>query len=79
MIFTMVVIGGITRLTDSGLSMSTWKLIGGAPPLNPVEWDSAFDIYKKTPEGKVNPQYNLDDFKVSETHSNPNHIMYLEY
>ena len=63
MIFTMVVIGGITRLTDSGLSMSTWKLIGGAPPLNPVEWDSAFDIYKKTPEGKVNPQYNLDDFK----------------
>tara|TARA_B100001142_G_scaffold329900_1_gene394990 strand:- start:10606 stop:11523 length:918 start_codon:yes stop_codon:yes gene_type:complete len=59
----MVLIGGITRLTDSGLSMSTWKLIGGAPPLNIEEWTAAFEIYKKTPEGKVNSHYILDDFK----------------
>ena len=38
LIFIMVLIGGITRLTDSGLSMSTWSLIGGAPPLNFQEW-----------------------------------------
>lgn len=63
LIFLMVVIGGITRLTDSGLSMSTWKLLGGAPPLNLVEWNAAFDIYKATPEGKVNVHYVLSDFK----------------
>tara|TARA_B100001758_G_scaffold105218_1_gene90104 strand:- start:15381 stop:16358 length:978 start_codon:yes stop_codon:yes gene_type:complete len=63
LIFIMVIIGGITRLTDSGLSMSTWKLIGGAPPLNTVEWNSAFDIYKETPEGKANSHYVLEDFK----------------
>jgi cytochrome c oxidase assembly protein subunit 15 len=59
----MVLIGGITRLTDSGLSISTWKLIGEAPPLNLEEWISAFDIYKATPEGKINTHYVLDDFK----------------
>ena len=63
LIFTMVLIGGITRLTDSGLSISTWKLIGEAPPLNLEEWISAFDIYKATPEGKMNTHYVLDDFK----------------
>ena len=64
LIFIMVIIGGITRLTDSGLSMSTWKLIGGSiPPLNLEEWIAAFDIYKATPEGKMNSHYVLDDFK----------------
>ena len=63
LIFIMVVIGGITRLTDSGLSMSTWKLIGGAPPLNLNEWIAAFNIYKATPEGKMNAHYVLADFK----------------
>ena len=63
LIFTMVVIGGITRLTDSGLSMSTWKLLGGAPPLNLNEWMMAFETYKSTPEGKMNAHYVLDDFK----------------
>ena len=64
LIFIMVIIGGITRLTDSGLSMSTWKLIGGTiPPLNLEEWIAAFDIYKATPEGKMNSHYVLDDFK----------------
>ncbi len=63
LIFTMVVIGGITRLTDSGLSISTWKLLGGAPPLNLNEWMAAFETYKATPEGKMNAHYVLDDFK----------------
>ena len=63
LIFLMVIIGGITRLTDSGLSMSTWKLLGGTPPLNLVEWNAAFDIYKATPEGKMNAHYVLSDFK----------------
>ena len=63
LIFIMVVIGGITRLTDSGLSMSTWKLLGGAPPLNPEEWLAAFNVYKETPEGKVNSHFILSDFK----------------
>ena len=63
LIFVMVIVGGITRLTDSGLSMSTWSLIGGAPPLNFQEWALAFDIYKQTPEGKINPHYTLADFK----------------
>ena len=64
LIFIMVIIGGITRLTDSGLSMSTWKLIGGSiPPLNLEEWIAAFDIYKATPEGEMNSHYVLDDFK----------------
>jgi len=59
----MVLIGGITRLTDSGLSMTTWKLLGGAPPLNLTEWIAAFDLYKASPEGKMNTHYVLDDFK----------------
>ncbi|MBT7619654.1 MAG: COX15/CtaA family protein, partial [Flavobacteriales bacterium] len=60
----MVIIGGITRLTDSGLSMSTWKLIGGTiPPLNPEEWIAAFNVYQATPEGEMNSHYVLDDFK----------------
>jgi len=64
LIFIMVIIGGMTRLTNSGLSMSTWELIGGAiPPLNLEEWIAAFDIYKATPEGKMNSHYVLDDFK----------------
>ena len=58
LIFTMVLIGGITRLTDSGLSMTTWKLLGGAPPLNLTEWIAAFDLYKASPEGKTRHDCN---------------------
>ena len=65
LIFLMVVIGGITRLTHSGLSMSTWSLIGGSiPPLNTNEWIDAFNIYKTTPEFlKINSHFTLSDFK----------------
>jgi heme a synthase len=65
LIFIMVVIGGITRLTHSGLSISNYKLISGTiPPLNQVEWQAAFDLYKQYPEyQKLNTHFSLQDFK----------------
>jgi heme a synthase len=51
MVFAMVVIGGITRLTESGLSITEWKPISGAlPPLTHGNWERAFDLYKQTPQ-----------------------------
>ena len=51
MIIMMIIIGGITRLTDSGLSMTEWNLIGGIiPPLNQGDWLEIFSKYKDTPE-----------------------------
>lgn len=51
MVFAMAVIGAITRLTESGLSMVVWEpLIGAIPPLSQSEWDRVFDLYKQTPE-----------------------------
>ncbi len=47
MIFFQVVIGGVTRLTDSGLSITEWSVIQGTlPPMNTMEWEEAFDLYK---------------------------------
>ncbi|CAH8281572.1 cytochrome c oxidase assembly protein subunit 15 [Mariniflexile fucanivorans] len=65
LIFIMVVVGGITRLTHSGLSISNYKLISGTlPPLNETEWHEAFDLYKQYPEyQKLNNHFNLEDFK----------------
>ena len=51
LVFLMVVVGGITRLTESGLSITEWNPIRGAiPPLTDAEWRHAFDLYRKTPE-----------------------------
>jgi cytochrome c oxidase assembly protein subunit 15 len=51
LVFGMVVIGGITRLTESGLSITEWKPISGAiPPLTQADWQRAFDLYKATPQ-----------------------------
>jgi cytochrome c oxidase assembly protein subunit 15 len=51
MVFAMVVVGGITRLTESGLSITQWKPISGAlPPLTQADWARAFDLYKQTPQ-----------------------------
>jgi len=65
MVFAMVFIGGVTRLTDSGLSMVDWKPIMGAiPPLTQSEWQAAFLKYQAYPEfNKVNFHMNLEDFK----------------
>jgi cytochrome c oxidase assembly protein subunit 15 len=51
LVFLMVVVGGITRLTESGLSITEWKPVSGAiPPLTDADWAHAFDLYKRTPE-----------------------------
>ncbi|HEX6217768.1 MAG TPA: COX15/CtaA family protein [Sphingomicrobium sp.] len=51
LVFLMVVVGGITRLTESGLSITEWKPVSGAiPPLNAADWHHAFELYKATPE-----------------------------
>ena len=65
LIFIMVVVGGITRLTHSGLSISNYKLISGTlPPMNEAEWTEDFDLYKQYPEfQKINSDFNLQDFK----------------
>lgn len=65
LIFIMVIVGGITRLTHSGLSISNYKLISGTiPPMNEVEWQDAFELYKQYPEyQKLNYNFTLEDFK----------------
>jgi cytochrome c oxidase assembly protein subunit 15 len=51
LVFAMVVVGGITRLTESGLSITEWKPISGAiPPLTQADWQRAFDLYRQTPQ-----------------------------
>jgi len=72
MVFAILVVGGVTRLTHSGLSIVEWQpIVGVIPPLNPAEWDETFEKYKKTPEyQQVNHQMTLAEFKS---------IFYWEY
>jgi heme a synthase len=72
LIIAMVVVGGLTRLTDSGLSITAWELFTGIlPPLNINEWNLYFSEYKKIPEFKnINYSMTLEEFKV---------IFYWEY
>lgn len=65
LIFVMVLVGGITRLTHSGLSISDYKLIHGTlPPMNEQAWQEAFDLYKQYPEyQKLNSHFDIEDFK----------------
>tara|TARA_Y100000741_G_scaffold123622_1_gene93046 strand:+ start:256 stop:1197 length:942 start_codon:yes stop_codon:yes gene_type:complete len=62
----MIVVGGLTRLTDSGLSITEWQLFSGIiPPLNSNQWNDYFDLYKKIPEFKLqNYTMSLAEFKV---------------
>jgi heme a synthase len=62
----MIVIGGLTRLTDSGLSITEWQLFSGIiPPFNTKQWEHYFDLYKKIPEYKLqNFSMTLEEFKV---------------
>ncbi|SNS38356.1 cytochrome c oxidase assembly protein subunit 15 [Sphingomonas laterariae] len=66
MVFAMVVVGGITRLTESGLSMVRWEPISGVvPPLDEAQWHAEFDAYKATPEyQKINHGMSLGEFKA---------------
>ncbi|NVJ93656.1 MAG: COX15/CtaA family protein [Methylocystaceae bacterium] len=65
MIFVMVVLGGLTRLTESGLSMVNWRPITGwLPPLTLDEWQAAFDLYKGSPQyHKINHGMTLEEFQ----------------
>ena len=65
MIFGTIMIGGITRLTDSGLSMVDWRpLMGIFPPINSADWDKVFEMYKAYPEyQKLNYHMTLSEFK----------------
>lgn len=65
LIFAMVVLGGVTRLTGSGLSMVDWRpIMGVLPPMNAAEWQSTFEMYQQSPEyQKKNMHFDLDGFK----------------
>ena len=62
----MIVVGGLTRLTDSGLSITTWELFSGfLPPLNSSDWENYFNLYKEIPEYKLqNYSMSLNEFKI---------------
>jgi cytochrome c oxidase assembly protein subunit 15 len=62
----MIVVGGLTRLTDSGLSITQWQLFSGfLPPLNSSQWNMYFDLYKEIPEYKLqNYEMTMKEFKV---------------
>ena len=62
----MIFVGGLTRLTDSGLSITEWNLFSGfLPPLNELNWQNYFNLYKEIPEYKLqNYSMTLQEFKV---------------
>lgn len=72
MIFTMVIIGGLTRLTNSGLSITEWELFAGIlPPLNVDKWNKYFLLYQEIPQySQINYNMSLKEFKI---------IFYWEY
>ena len=66
-VFAMIVVGGATRLTGSGLSITEWKpILGAIPPLNEADWLAAFEKYKQIPQyALVNAGMPLSDFKFN--------------
>ena len=72
MVFSIIVVGGLTRLTNSGLSITEWELFKGIlPPLNDNSWDMYFNLYKEIPQYKfLNFDMTLKEFKI---------IFYWEY
>ena len=72
LILVMIIVGGLTRLTDSGLSITQWELFEGIiPPTNEISWNKYFELYKQIPQFKVlNQTMTLDEFKI---------IFYWEY
>lgn len=65
MVFMQVVIGGITRLTGSGLSITKWEIVTGTlPPMNAAQWEEEFELYKATPQyEKINEGMSMGEFK----------------
>jgi len=66
MVSLMIIVGGLTRLTDSGLSITQWELFSGMlPPISDSQWIKYFDMYKQIPEYKLqNYMMTLDEFKI---------------
>jgi cytochrome c oxidase assembly protein subunit 15 len=66
LIFVMVVVGGITRLTGSGLSITKWDVVTGAiPPVTEAAWQKEFDHYRETPQfHQINSHFGLEEFKA---------------
>ncbi len=65
LVVAMIVVGGLTRLTDSGLSITEWRPVTGAiPPMSDTDWQAEFDKYKQIPEFQIqNKWMELEDFK----------------
>jgi cytochrome c oxidase assembly protein subunit 15 len=65
MVFLQVIIGGVTRLTGSGLSITKWEIVMGAiPPLSEAKWEEEFNNYKQTPQyHQINQDMNISEFK----------------
>ena len=65
LIFFQVVIGGITRLTESGLSITKWEVVSGTlPPLSDRDWEREYDLYRQTPQyQEINEGMSMADFK----------------
>jgi len=72
MVFAMIIVGGLTRLTDSGLSITEWELFTGIlPPLNSDMWNEYFLLYKEIPQYQlINKDMTIEEFKI---------IFYWEY
>ena len=72
LIFLMIIIGGLTRLTNSGLSITEWELFKGVlPPFSNSDWQDYFSLYKEIPQFRlINPLMSIDEFKI---------IFYWEY
>ena len=66
LVFLMVLVGGATRLTESGLSITQWKPVTGViPPLSGADWQAEFDRYKQIPQfAALNSDMTLDGFKT---------------
>ena len=66
LVVLMIIIGGLTRLTDSGLSITQWELFSGIlPPFNLNDWNQLFSLYQLTTEYKLlNSSMNLEEFKI---------------
>ena len=66
LVILIILIGGLTRLTDSGLSITTWELfVGLLPPLSNEKWIEYFNLYKTIPEySEQNFNMTLNEFKV---------------
>ena len=72
LVFFIIIVGGLTRLTNSGLSITQWELFEGIlPPLSQISWENYFEQYKKIPQYKIlNFNMSLEEFKI---------IFYWEY